>query len=201
MPQATTGVYAARDYSGLRGLHGITDEQIEVHLQLYAGYVSRSNKLIEELADLARKKKMDAPGFAEQKRRLGWELNGMRLHEDYFEGLAPGGRGSLSPHDELGTLAVRQYGSVEAWKADLMAVAGMPGIGWAIAYHDPAAQTLLNLWIEQHHEGHPAGWRPVLVCDVWEHAFSVYLKPTERARYLDDFFANVDWDAAARRLR
>ena len=196
----THAVFTPHDYSRLRGLSGITDEQIEVHLTLYEGYVKRSNALIQRTAGMAKDGKEAGPDFAEQKRRLGWELNGMLLHELYFDGLRPGTGAKLASDNPLAAAAARQFGSIDSWKADLMAVAKMPGVGWAITYADPVTHWLVNLWIEQHHAGHPAGWTPVLVLDVWEHAFSVYLKPTERAKYLEDFFANVDWNAVASRL-
>jgi len=197
--------YEAKDYSGLRGLHGITDEQIEVHLELYEGYVKRTNKLLETLSGLAKEAKFDNAHFQELKRRLGWEFNGMRLHELYFDVLKPGGSGVLTPDHDLGALAKKQFGSINAWKADLMGVAKLPGVGWAVTYVDPGQGTpskkearLINVWVEQHDAGHLATCRPVLVLDVWEHAFGVYLKPNERERYLEDFFANVDWTAAGR---
>lgn len=196
-----TRVFTPRDYSRLKGLIGITDEQIEVHLALYDGYVKRSNALLEEIAVMSRERRLGTTAFAEQTRRLGWELNGMRLHELYFDGLRPGGTGRLTPDNALGAAVARQFGSIESWMGELMAVAKMPGVGWAITYADPLSGHLANLWIEQHHQGHPAGWRPVVVLDAWEHAFSVYLKPTERAKYLEHFFANVDWSVPASRLR
>lgn len=199
MPDKST-VFTPRDYSRLKGLKGITDEQITVHLALYEGYVKRSNALVEEVGSLSRAGRTGSPAFAEQARRLGWELNGMRLHELYFEGLRPGGGGRLTQDNALGARVTRQYGSVDAWMAELVGVAKLPGVGWAITYGDPVTGHLVNLWVEQHHAGHPAGWRPIVVCDAWEHAFSVYLKPTDRARYIEDFFANVDWDVAASRL-
>ncbi|MGH9869223.1 MAG: superoxide dismutase [Candidatus Polarisedimenticolia bacterium] len=197
---ADTTIYAPRDYARLRGLKGITDEQIEVHLTLYEGYVKRSNALLQSVTELRAKNRFASPEFAEQNRRLGWELNGMRLHELYFDGLKPGGSGALDEQNPLGAAAARQFGGVKAFEADLMGVAKMPGVGWAITYADPITGRLVNLWIEQHHAGHPAGWSPVVVLDVWEHAFSVYLKPTQREKYLEDFFANVDWQVAAQRM-
>ena len=192
--------YKAKDYSHLKGLKGITDAQMEVHLTLYNGYVNRTNKMIEDLATLANENKHPESRYQELKRRLGWEFNGMRLHEYYFDAMKPGGSGDLAPENAFGALAAKQFGSVDAWKADLMGVAKMPGIGWAITYHDAVAGQVLNCWVDLHETGHPAGCRPVVVLDVWEHAFSVYLKPTERAKYLDDFFANVDWNRVALRV-
>lgn len=187
--------YAARDYGGLRGLRGITDEQVAVHLELYRGYVRRTNALLEALAGL------DPAGapFQELKRRLGWEFDGMRLHELYFDNLAPGGRGSLEG-SELGRAAAEQFGSVAAWRADFLAVAKAPGIGWAVLWLDPEADRLLNGWVGEHDCGHLAGCRPLLVLDLFEHAWSAYRKPMERAAYLDDFFANVDWTEVNRRF-
>ena len=190
--------YAAKDYSKLRGLQGITDEQVEVHLQLYGGYVNRTNALQERLFALAQAGTFDN-AYQELKRRNGWEWNGMRLHEYYFDNLAPGAR-ALDEGNPFAAAVARQYGSVDAWKVDFMSTAKMPGVGWIVAYLDPASGQVLNCWINQHEVSHLAGARPVLVLDVWEHAFSVYRKPTERAKYLDDFYANVAWDVVAQRM-
>src|SRR5688572_33016520 len=107
---ADTTVFAPRDYSSLRGLRGITDEQIEIHLTLYEGYVKRSNALIQNVTELRAKDRLESPEFAEQHRRLGWELNGVRLHELYFDGLKPGGSGKLDEKNPLGAQAARQFG-------------------------------------------------------------------------------------------
>jgi len=196
----TPATYTAKNYAHLKGLKGITDEQVEVHLKLYQGYVNRTNKMIQDIAGMANEGLHADSRYQELKRRVGWEFNGMRLHEVYFDGLTPGGSGDLKPENPFGALVAKQFGSIEAWKTDLMGVAKMPGIGWALTYWDETAKQVLNVWVSAHEEGHPAGLRPLLALDVWEHAFSVYLKPTDRAKYLDDFFANVDWKAVAKRV-
>jgi len=186
--------YTAKDYAALRGLTGLSDEQIEVHLKLYNGYVKRTNALLDALAAAD-------PGtsaWQEMKRRLGWEFNGMRLHELYFDAMAPGGRGELAG-SAFGQAVAAQYGSVEAWQKDFLATAKAPGIGWTITYKDGNGN-LLNVWVTEHEQGHPAGLAPILVCDVFEHAFSVYRQPTDRVPYLDDWFTNVDWQAVSARL-
>jgi Fe-Mn family superoxide dismutase len=187
-----------RDYSSLKGLQGITDDQIAVHLALYSGYVARSNKLLDTLASMANEDKAGSFEYSELKRRAGWEVNGILLHEYYFDNLAPnGGSGEVSKFAEA---VSRQYGSFADWKKDFLAVAKMPGVGWAVTYFDPLRHQFDNYWIDRHDIGHPAGHRPVVVLDLWEHAWSAYLKPTERARYLDDFFANVSWPVVDGRL-
>jgi superoxide dismutase, Fe-Mn family len=196
----TPSAYVAKDYSKIKGLTAITDIQIEEHLKLYAGYVKRTNALIQKLADMSNEKHQDDSSFQELKRRLGWEFNGMRLHEFYFDQLAPGGSGGLKPDSGFGALVAKQFGSVEAWTEDFMGTAKMPGIGWVVTYHDPTNCQVINTWIEQHHEGHLTGCKPLLILDIFEHAFTVYLKPTQRAQYLTDFMANVDWTVVGKRL-
>lgn len=193
--------YKAKDYSHLKGLHGISDEQIEVHLKLYQGYVNRTNALFAKVAGLSNEGKQADSSFQELKRRAGWEWNGMRLHEYYFDGLAPGAA-PLADDNAFARAVAAQFGSVAAWKDDLVGVAKMPGVGWAMTYQDPHNGQIWNHWVEAHQDGQPAGGRVLVALDVWEHAFAVYRKPLppERAAYIDDFFANVNWDVIARRL-
>ena len=190
--------YTAKDYSKLRGLQGITNEQIEVHLTLYNGYVNRTNALQERLFTMAGANTFDN-AYQELKRRNGWEWNGMRLHEFYFDNMTPTAK-ALEGNNPFAAAVSRQYGSLDGWKNDFMNTAKMPGVGWIISYLDPVNGQILNCWINQHEVSHLAGSKPILVLDVWEHAFSVYRKPTERAKYLDDFMANVDWNVVAQRM-
>jgi Fe-Mn family superoxide dismutase len=190
--------YAPKDYSALRGLQGITDEQVEVHLQLYQGYVKRTNELLDDLRALREAGTFDHT-YQELRRRLGFEWDGMRLHELYFDNLKKDAA-PLADDAPFAVAVAATWGSVAAWKAELLGTAKLPGIGWALCTKDPVTGALGNGWVDDHEKGHLAGTSPLLVLDVWEHAFSVYLKPTERAKYLDDFFANVDWSAVAQRL-
>ena len=190
--------YTAKDYSRLKGLVGITNDQIEEHLKLYNGYVTRTNALQERLFTMAGAGTFDN-AYQELKRRNGWEWNGMRLHEYYFDNMTPSAK-PLEGSNPFAAAVSRQYGSLDGWKNDFMNTAKMPGVGWIIAYLDPANGQVLNCWINQHEVSHLSGAKPILVLDVWEHAFSVYRKPTERAKYLDDFMANVDWNVVAQRM-
>lgn len=199
-PAARSGPhrYEAHDYSALRGLRGISDEQVEVHLQLYEGYVNRTNSLLSDLRDAREAGRADA-AWQELARRLGWEWDGMRLHELYFDNLAPEAA-PLAADSPFARAVAATWGSVEAWKRELMGTAKLPGVGWVICAQDPATGALWNGWVDDHEKGHHAGGQPLLVLDVWEHAWSVYRKPTERAKYLEDFYANVAWDVVAQRM-
>lgn len=191
--------YPVRTFENLRGLNGIPDAQIEVHLELYEGYVKNANKLSEQIAEMFHEKRTKEPSYSELVRRLGWEDNGMRLHELYFENLNASGR-PLHEVPALQQKLEQDFSTVEDWKAHFHAVSEVRGIGWCILYQDPDAKVLSVHFVEDHHIGHPAGFKPILVMDLWEHAFSVYLKPTERAQYIEDFLSNVDWGVSGRRL-
>jgi Fe-Mn family superoxide dismutase len=139
------------------------------------------------------------PNFAEITRRLGFEYNGMVLHEYYFDNMtskAAGAPTSGALHDALAA----SYGDFETWKKDFAGVGGMRGVGWAIAYQDPKSGRISNHWVTLHEDGNVAGYKPILVMDVWEHAFLLDYKPSERSKYIESFFANVDWQTAESRL-
>lgn len=142
--------------------------------------------------------KAGSPEFAELKRRFGWEFNGMRLHEYYFENL--GGKGSLEKTGKLSKKISEEFGSLESWEKEFKATGTMRGIGWTILYQDPLSGRLLNFWINEHDAGHPAGCTPILVLDVFEHAFMIDYG-LKRADYVEAFFKNIHWKAVEDRSR
>ena len=197
MANLSSQPYAERQFDNLSGLNGISEEQIAQHLKLYAGYVLNTNKLNEQLGELIRANDTASPKFVELKRRLGFEYNGMRLHEYYFENMKAGsGDAGSGLTDALG----ENFGDFETWKNDFLGVGKMRGVGWAILARDPFSGKLSNHWITLHEEGNVAGFQPLLVMDVWEHAFTVDYKPTERAKYIDAFYSNIDWSVVDGRL-
>jgi Fe-Mn family superoxide dismutase len=181
--------YPVRDFGRVRGLKGIPDPLVEHHLKLYAGYVKNLNLLRRRVPAA----EPGTPEFSELHRRVGFEVNGMRLHELYFENLSPAGG---APDSGLRSALSVGWGSVDAWRQEFVAVGAMRGVGWAILYRDPADGRLSNHWIGLHEEGHPAGFAPILVMDVWEHAFT----GMERPKYIEAFLENVDWERVERRL-
>ncbi len=192
--------YAPKKWD-LSGLVGISDATLETHFGLYEGYVKNTNSLNEHLASLRQQHKNvgSDPFFAEIVRRLGFEYNGMRLHEYYFDNLAKGSPSEPTGgrlHEALG----RSYGGFDEWKRDFMAVGGMRGIGWAIAYLDTTNGQITNHWINDHENGNIAGFIPVLVMDVWEHAWIKDYKPADKGKYIEAFFRNVNWSACESRL-
>ncbi|HEX7176739.1 MAG TPA: Fe-Mn family superoxide dismutase [Pyrinomonadaceae bacterium] len=194
--------YQAKEFN-LSGLNGISDQTLEMHFKLYEGYVTNTNTLNEKIAELLFDGKVDQeemPAYSELTRRLGFEYNGMVLHEYYFENMKRGGSGDGDKASAFFQSAEQSFGSYDIWKADFVSVGKMRGVGWAICYQNPANARLSNHWITLHETGNVSGFAPVLVMDVWEHAFLLDYKPAERPRYIEAFFSNIDWDACEARL-
>lgn len=189
--------YEAKDYAKLVGMPGFSEPLLKNHFTLYQGYVANTNKLLDGLGQLLQEGRAATPEYAELRRRLGWEFNGMRLHDLYFENL--GGNGVIDPGSRLAGRLVADFGSHEAWARDFRATGAMRGIGWAILYQDSASGRLLNFWINEHDGGHPAGCRPLLIMDVFEHAFMLDYG-LKRADYIEAFFAAIDWRSVEARL-
>ncbi|MBP8745727.1 MAG: hypothetical protein KBH86_11450 [Syntrophorhabdus sp.] len=191
-------MYTAKDYSKLIGMEGLSDTLLKNHFTLYQGYVTNTNKIIELLAQMLKENKENTPEWAELKRRMGWEFNGMRLHEYYFENM--GGKASLNKDGKLSKKMAEDFGSYETWEKAFRAVGSMRGIGWAVLYQDNTNGRLINFWINEHNAGHPTGCSPLLVLDVFEHAFMIDYG-LGRTNYINAFFKNIDWAVVEGRLK
>ena len=190
--------YAAKDYSRLIGMEGFSETILKNHFTLYQGYVTNTNKIVDILDQMLKEGKTAVPEYAELKRRFGWEFNGMRLHEYYFENL--GGKGGININGKLAKKMTEGFGSYEAWEKDFRATGTMRGIGWVVLYQDPLTGALMNFWINEHDVSHPAGCIPLLIMDVFEHAFMIDYG-LKRPDYIETFFRNIDWAAAETRLK
>ncbi|RLC59842.1 MAG: superoxide dismutase [Chloroflexi bacterium] len=190
--------YTAKDYSSLIGMEGFSETLLKNHFTLYQGYVTNTNKLMDLLATMLKEGKVATPEYAELKRRMGFEFNGMRLHEYYFDNL--GGKTSLDKSGRLGRKLVDDFGSYEVWEEDFKGTGKMRGIGWTILYQDNVTGKLLNQWVNEHETGHLAGCIPLLVMDVFEHAF-ITDYGLKRPDYIEAFFKNIDWNVVEGRLK
>ncbi len=189
-------MYQIQDFKHLLGLEGFSDALLTNHFTLYEGYVNNTNKLVEKTEALLASDQAATPEYAELKRRFGWEWNGMRLHELYFGNLT---KQSEHPEEtDLGKKVTAQFGSAEAWEKDFRATGAMRGIGWVICAYDAASDRLVNTWINEHDGGHLAGATPLLVMDVFEHAF-VLDYGIKRADYIESFFKAIDWKKVSER--
>ena len=189
--------YEAKNFDHLLGIHGLSEILLKNHFTLYQGYVTNTNKLNDILVALEKEGKF-GPEFAELNRRLGWEFNGMRLHEYYFWNMSKNPK-SIDRNSELFRRMEKEWGSFEKWEKDFRAMGAMRGIGWIVLYYDPSGERLFNIWINEHDTGHFAGCMPILVMDVFEHAYMLDYG-LKKADYVEAFFKNLDWKACAERF-
>jgi Fe-Mn family superoxide dismutase len=180
------------------GMEGFSQTLLTNHFTLYQGYVTNTNKVADALAAMLKDGKTGTPEYAELKRRFGWEFNGMRLHELYFDNL--GGKSALVKNAVLGKLMAASFGSYEAWEQDFRATGAMRGIGWVVLYYDVPGCILINQWINEHDVSHLAGCQPILVMDVFEHAYMIDYG-LKRADYIGAFFKNINWKAVESRVK
>ena len=190
-------MYTAKNYERLLGTLGFSDALLKNHFTLYEGYVKNTNSATEKLEALAKEGKRNVQEYMEIKRRFGWEWNGMRLHELYFGNMVKGGT-PLDAQSELAKSIAAEWGSVEEWAKGFKATGAMRGIGWTILAKDVETGTLFNVWVNEHDVGYLAGSTPILVMDVFEHAFMLDYG-IKRADYIEAFWKAIDWSVAAAR--
>ncbi|MDD5417746.1 MAG: Fe-Mn family superoxide dismutase [Candidatus Nanoarchaeia archaeon] len=187
-------LYKAKDFSRLVGIGGLSETLLKTHFTLYHGYVANSVKI----AGMLETAEKETPEYNELKRRFGWEFNGMRLHELYFGNLTKNFK-PIKNNSVLFKKLLRDFGGYENWEADFKATGNMRGIGWAILYYDKISDKLFNMWINEHDAGHPAGGMPLLVMDVFEHAFMP--DRLSKSDYINIFFNSIDWKSVENRLK
>lgn len=189
--------YSANNYSQLIGLAGFSEALLTNHFTLYEGYVKNTNALSDKLKTLAEKGEFSTPEFAELKRRFGWEWNGMRMHELYFGNMTK--ESTMLSDGALKEKLVLGYGSVENWEKNFIGTGSMRGIGWVVLAEDSESGKLYNVWVNEHDGGHLVGTKPLLVMDVFEHAF-VLDYGLKRADYITSFMRVIDWTTVEKRF-
>lgn len=194
--------YETKNFENLLGLAGFSDQLLKNHFALYQGYVNNFNKLNDILVAMEKEGKYGIPEYAELNRRLGWEFNGMRLHELYFGNLTididlHGLNADL--YGQLYKKIIKEFGSYEFFEKDFRAMGAIRGIGWVVLYYDKSADRLFNVWINEHDTGHFSGCVPLLVMDVFEHAYMLDYG-IKRADYIEAFMKAINWEVVEKRL-
>lgn len=182
--------YEAKDFTYLiKKVKGLDADLLTMHFTLYNGYVKNTNALLDTLKMMGQNNQAKSYEYGALKRRLGWEFDGMRLHEYYFSNMGPEQRDEES---SLSKMIQDQFGDYDTWKNEYMATGTIRGIGWVILYYDLKDGRLINTWINEHDLGHLSGCVPLLVMDVWEHAYITQFG-LDRAKYIETFFKNINW--------
>lgn len=191
-------LYVAKDFSHLvkKNMTGLTGNQIEQHLKLYKGYVTKANEIAAKLKDteLSGANATYHP-FRELLVEQSYALNGVVYHEFYFANL--GGAGG-EPKGQLKSAIDERWGNFGKF-ADYVKAAGKCMRGWVIAGYNTRDGRLECFGLDLHNMFVPANVIPVLVLDVYEHAYMIDYG-TDRGKYLDAFFNNLDWDAVEKRF-
>lgn len=179
-------------------LEGISQETIDEHLKLYQGYVNHVNTIREKIDAYLNDAEGNKYAIAEMQRRLGFEFGGMRNHEYYFSQFE-GGPHPL-PEGALLDKINFQWGSYENWIERFRQVALTRGVGWAMLYHDPHTDQLVQTWVDEQHIGQLADLDIILALDMWEHSYMLDYPPSRKAEYIDAVFKNLNWEVVNARL-
>ena len=171
-------------------LSGISRASVEAHYRLYQGYVAKRNEILGLLGDVDRATANQVySALRSLKLDLTFAIGGIKNHELYFAHL--GGEGG-DPHGAFRVLVERDFGSVDAWRADLRAT-GIAARGWAWTAYDWDERRLFN-YLGDAQNTFPVWNATALVAlDVYEHAYFIDFG-TDRASYIDTFFDNLDYD-------
>lgn len=191
--------YETKNFDNLLGTQGFSDTLLKNHFTLYQGYVTNTNKLADTMMSMVKEGKANTPEFAELKRRFGWEFNGMRLHELYFSNMVKGGN-VLDKKSALFEALEKDFGAFDSWLTAFKAVGAMRGIGWVVLYYDKVGDRFFNAWVNEHDVGHLAGCAPLLIMDVFEHAYMADYG-LKKADYIEVFFKAVDWNIVSERFK
>lgn len=190
--------YEAKTYD-IKELDGISQKTIEEHLKLYQGYVKHVNLIHEQIEELKKDSEKNAYALAEINRRLGFEFGGMKNHEYYFAQFEGGS--TEVPEGKLKELAIDQYGSWEGFVNHVAGVAMTRGVGWVMVYIDRTVNKLVCTWVDEQHIGQLADIDIVLGLDMWEHSYMLDYPPSEKKKYVEAFFKNLNWEVVASRIK
>ncbi|MDQ3076459.1 MAG: Fe-Mn family superoxide dismutase [bacterium] len=173
-------------------LKGISKRTVEEHLKLYSGYVKHSNLILQKIEEYKSDSEKNAFVLGELQRRFSFEFNGMRNHEYYFKAFVGSGHG-LSEGSSFKSQIEKQWGSWDVWLAQFRSIAMTRGVGWAMLYFDTHTKHLTHAWVEEQHLGQLNGAQYILGLDMWEHSYMLDYAPSEKKKYVDAFFENLNW--------
>ena len=191
--------YTAKTFK-IPTLEGISEKTILEHMKLYEGYVKHTNLIEEKIAEFSTTDaEKNVYPIMEMQRRFGFEFGGMRNHERYFEQFEEGAV-SISTDSVIAEQLIEYFGSVEAWMTRFKQIAMTRGIGWAMLYYDRDQKKLVNTWVDEQHLGQLATAEIIVGLDMWEHSYMLDYPPSEKKKYIEAFFANLNWDVINDRL-
>lgn len=184
----------------IAAINGISTKTITEHLGLYAGYIKHANIIIEKVQELSKDATTNAYTIGELQRRFGFEFNGIRNHEYYFEQLI-GGPNDLNSNSELGIKITETWGSIENWLNQFKSLCMTRGIGWAILYFDKRTNNLLHAWVDEQHLGQLIGLDVIYAVDMWEHSYFADYIPADKKKYVEAYIAATNFEVVESRFK
>lgn len=188
-------------------LKGISQKSVDEHIKLYHGYVKHANLILEKIAEFSKdpaSTEANAYAINEMQRRFGFEFDGMKNHEYYFEQfeildghLSIPNRPTEGP---LKTALEEEWGSFDAWLARFKAIGLTRGIGWAILYYDKTTNRLVQTWVDEQHLGQLNDVKIILALDMWEHSYLFDYVPADKKKYIEAVFENLNWKVVEKRF-
>ena len=189
--------YEAKKFN-IPALDGISQESIDLHLGLYAGYVKHVNVIRDKIAAYSNDQENNGYAIAEMQRRLGFEFGGMKNHEYYFSQFEGGAK--PLPDGSVKDMITAQWGDFDTWLQRFKTVASTRGVGWAMLYFDKDTNQLVQTWVDEQHLGQLANAHIILALDMWEHSYMRDYLPAQKGEYIDAFFKNLNWEVVASRV-
>ena len=182
-------------------LKGISAKTIEEHLKLYAGYVKNANGIMETFGKLNADPVANSYIMGELGRRFSFEYNGMRNHKVYFSSFESGSK-QLADKSPLKKSIETYFGSFDEFLTTFKNMAATTrGIGWAVLWYDRKERCLLASWVDEQHLGQLQDCAMIIGLDMWEHSYVADYQPSGKKQYIEDFFANFNWETAEKRFK
>jgi superoxide dismutase, Fe-Mn family len=178
----------------------ISEEQLKLHYQKHhQAYVNGANAVLEKL-DKSREDNTDLDMKAILK-ELSFHVGGYRLHNRFWENLAPVRKGGGGiPKGELAKAIEAEFGKFDRFKKEFTtAASGVEGSGWAVLTYCENTQRLMILQVEKHNANIVPGFVVLMVLDVWEHAYYLDYK-NDRGKFIEGFWNIVNWDTIGKRF-
>jgi Fe-Mn family superoxide dismutase len=186
----------AKTFASIRELNGISKRTMEEHYELYKGYIGKTNEIQEKLAGVDRSTANQIFSDLRSLRvDLSFATGGVKNHEIYFGHL--GGKGG-APIGRVAEMIARDFPSVDAWLADFKA-SGLAARGWVWLAYDYDWNTLTTVVGDAQNTFPLWNAAPILALDVYEHAYWIDYGRA-RAKYIEAFFNNLDWDVVNQNL-
>jgi superoxide dismutase, Fe-Mn family len=178
----------------------ISEEQLRLHHDKHhAAYVNGANDLLEKMEN-ARKEGADLDMKSTLK-ALSFNIGGHVLHSLFWMNMAPEGRGGGAPGGRAADAISLEFGSIDRFKKEFTSAANsVEGSGWAVLALNSSSGRLVVMQVEKHNVNVIPSFKPILVLDVWEHAYYLDYR-NERAKFVDAFWKVVNWGEVAGRLK